>query len=466
MERQLIVKMKNWRPDNLSPQPNDVYTSSTEDVNGFCGQEALMKILGVSRNEIIHSHFLAWLFTNEATGEYAIKQLVTILRSEAGDIFPENFKLFFDAATRLESIYAKLEDPIEITKGKQGHNATACSYYGFADLVLDVRLSINKRVYIIIENKIDSTEHPVGSKKKAESKKSYQQTDVYAEYYINNYGKENCLFGYLTLTGADEPSSQSFIHVTYQELLDQILVPLLERVSDTNVLFRLKDYILCLESIDQEKGVMAVGPNLAEAAVDFWQRNKNHLKGDKKWENNVKELLKQPFFILTHILAANLRADINSDEEDIKALNNKLNSKDYTHYQINGEGNYSKNALVYEVVRRYVENNPNIILEDLQVVFSSNTNGLRGKKVVVSKFEYMSKKYKDQNQDPDITADKHWKLLSIKDGQDLTLYSKVQNEHVSVYVCQTGWDGQNLMDSFIDYVKNKKLFKSIEITKI
>ena len=180
----------------------------------------------------------------------------------------------------------------------------------------------------------------------------------------------------------------------------------------------------------------------------------------------MKELLKQPFFILTHILAANLRADINSDEEDIKALNNKLNSKDYTHYQINGEGNYSKNALVYEVVRRYVENNPNIILEDLQVVFSSNTNGLRGKKVVVSKFEYMSKKYKDQNQDPDITADKHWKLLSIKDGQDLTLYSKVQNEHVSVYVCQTGWDGQNLMDSFIDYVKNKKLFKSIEITKI
>ena len=450
MERQLLVKMKNWRPSNLSPQPNDVYTSSTEDVDGFCGQDTFMEILGVSRKEIFHSHLLAWLFTNETTGDFAIRRLVTMLRNKPGDYFPESFQILFDPDTRLESIHARLEDPIE--KEKQGHNATACSYYGYADLFLDVRLG-NKNVYIIVENKIDSQKHPIGSKKKAKSEQAYQQTDAYAEYYIAKYGKEDCLFGYLTLTGAEGPSSQSFIHFTYQDVLDQILVPLSERVCDTNVLFRLKDYILCLESIDPEKGVMAVGPNLADAAVDFWQKNKKHfsLKEVKGWGNNVKEFLKQPFFILSHILAANLRADINSDREKIDAINRELNSKDYTRYQINGEGNYSKNTLVYEVVRRYVENNPKVSLEKLQKIFSSNTKGQSKaltNMVVISEFDYLSKKREEKNSNNDVTADKHWKLLLNNDNKSYTLYSEVQDRLVPVYIRQTGWDGPELMERF------------------
>lgn len=466
-----INMKKCGRKSDMTTSP----THSSEGLDCYSSQKSFMEVCGISRTEAAHSRFLAWLFTNRETCEQGIKRLIALLKSKSNDkhsysSFPDFLQDSWEKGFQVESVNATLEEPICVEDGdKECADAAVGTYYGRVDLVMEVKHNKSEKpLIIVIENKIDSQEHPISAKKRDKNNQAPQQTVAYARYYS---GKENCLFGYLTLTGAKDPEAPSFIHFTYQDVLDQILVPLLAGVSDTEVLLKMKDYIRCLESIDPEKGMMAVGPNQAEATVEFWQRNHTQFspKSVQKWKENKKEHMKKVLFILSHILSANLREDIIPDKKKIENINSKLNSKDYTRYKINGEGNYSKNALVYEVVKRYIENHPKVSLECLQKTFNSNIKGQSEaltNMVVISEIDYLSKKREDLNSDSDITADKHWKVLSNNDGESYTLYSEIQDRLVPVYVCQTGWNGPELMDSFISDVNNLKCIERLDIKKI
>jgi hypothetical protein len=56
---------------------------------------------------------------------------------------------------------------------------------------------------------------------------------------------------------------------------------------------------------------------------------------------------------------------------------------DYTKYIFNGKTNLPKNRLVLEVVKKYVEDNPNISLIELQIIFNRQLQG--GMEVVEKK---------------------------------------------------------------------------------
>jgi len=68
-------------------------------------------------------------------------------------------------------------------------------------------------------------------------------------------------------------------------------------------------------------------------------------------------------------------SDYGDDEED--AFTQK--KRDYSHYTINGSGDYKKGRAVLEVIRRYVESHRKITFSDLENTFPKSLRGVRKK---------------------------------------------------------------------------------------
>lgn len=300
-------------------------THSSEESDCYSSPKSFMEYLGISRTESAHSHFLAWLFTNRETCEQGIKRLIALLKSKSDDkhCFPIFLQDSWETGFQVESVKATLEKSIWVDYcDKESADVTANKYYGKIDLEIEVKHNKSKKpLLIVIENKVYSPEHPIGAVGKRDNSHAPYQTQVYATYYLKEHHDKDCLFGYLTLNEEGEPQDSIFIHFTYQDVLDQILFPLMPSVNDAEVIFRIKDYMACLQIPDSRDGVMAVGPL-------------------------TKEGTKKP------------------------------KEKDRTHYSINGKGNYNKNQLIRELVRLYIKRgNDKVTFEDLQKAFPSTMKG-------------------------------------------------------------------------------------------
>ena len=127
----------------------------------------------------------------------------------------------------------------------------------------------------------------------------------------------------------------------------------------------LKEYLKSLSqpSIDEEieghkqELIMALGTEERKLLSSFWNKNKK--------------------LILAALYA--ISSDPEQEEDTRKNVKEALTSlssgKDYTKYIFNGN-KYGKNRLVWAIVKDYVNNNPTITYEELQVVFPNSLQGI------------------------------------------------------------------------------------------
>lgn len=197
---------------------------------------SFMEILGVDRNEMVHSSFLSWLFNSKINYDLGNKPLILLLdlliQSDKKNIFIKKDKeaiVLRNVDVKLD--YIKSEYPIGDNK-KDGR------------IDIYIQFSINNNQYaVVIENKVESHENEA-------KEKGVMQTEKYFNYFSKQKNKINYIYVFLapSFNGKNViASSKEFINISYSDLVKNIMIPLL---SDDNLLdktrFILDDYLKVL----------------------------------------------------------------------------------------------------------------------------------------------------------------------------------------------------------------------------
>ena len=303
-------------------------------------QNSILDIYGIARSETHHSKFLAWLFNpNEShnTGELALRKLLNIAvrRGNEQKNQSKDFQWFKNtvltsathSSTSASNVQVLTESYVE-AQGKKGAK-------GRIDILIqNVELG-TEPINIVIENKIYSNEHD-------------EQTTTYFEGINKKHPKQKNIFLYLTpksnweMPKEDGPSCtcKDFIEINYQDILTEVLTSILEEPISSATRIAIEDYIHCITS------------------PSIHSKNYNSMSTDKETD----ELLKKFWDTNEELILAAINAFATSGEkkykgvsEAQKAIAEFVDNKDYTQYRINGQGAYSKNALVKEIVTRIIK---------------------------------------------------------------------------------------------------------------
>jgi len=389
-------------------------------VDEYLSEQSLLEIMNVDRLENYHSKFLGWLFENTNTRDFTIKQLIALLRKKrkAGIDFHD-----INEKDVIKSVSVNLEEPVK-ENDKNGR----------ADIVIIIEWLNSTPLRIIIENKVYSKEHKTG--------KQYQ-TEAYYDHYNKKDSRYINLFAFLTVDGSGAKCDQ-FIPISYQDIMDSILVPLTScsQTKDYLTLFKIRDYIKALSLSNFQDDIMAIDPFILKYVEKLWCENNAELKtlSAKDFPDDPDEGFYRQFIYLLNCFMVNERI---AKDEIVLKLYKDLRSKNYTRYSINGEGKYGKNKLVYEVIRLIVSQNNNISVKAINEAFPFKVK--KNFEVVCNQNGFNEMKDKST----DSKFEKRWKVLNEKD----------------IYVRQTGWDGEKLMNEFIEYAHNL-LKKKCNIRKI
>lgn len=314
--------------------------------------QTLPEIFAVSRRELTHSSFLAWLFatsSNHGLGTAPLVQLLElyVLKSREQKKNWITDKLSNAIITRDFHI----SECISVTE----EAVVTANARGRADIVLTCEitlpnLSLNK-LKIVIENKVYSDEHG-------------NQTQTYFDYYESIKEKqEKVLYIYLTPpTSIADADCPEFIHITYQDLLEHVFEPIRRRIDiSKRTQFILNEYISSLSipaDVIEDKNVthiqtsiLAIGMEEKELLQAFWDKNNR---------------------LIIAALTAISSDDDNEAIDDAKKLLQNLSQRDFSKYMVNGNGPYCKNRTVEAAVKLYLEKNNDTTIDELKNIFPDN----------------------------------------------------------------------------------------------
>ena len=447
-------------------------SDAVKALDSYFQQKSTMEILGVDRDENAHSRFLAWLFENEETRDVAIKKLISLLKrtppsDQDNSHFPSFLKNYSEDSFDITEVKVTLEDPIEVefTEGK----CKGFKFYGRVDIVIDVTYNDKRNLCIVIENKIDSLEHRLGKDRfKDNAGDAPWQTEGYYNYYTNKGKANDYLFVYLTRppfqivapiksekSKEDEenykkPHCSCFIWIDYQDILTSVLIEVTNhlkahRKSNNVTLIRIEDYVRCLGISSTQDNLIAVSPVLKSLVDCVWgdENNKRLLEGIKGicnesnelWSHN-KNLIQRLFKVLRHLYQGN---------KTIDDIDNVVNGKDYTTYCIKYKGvdyeGLGKNGLVRTIVQLYYNEHKEEIIDAIKDAFPSELRMVgKGKN---------AKQHSLSNQ----------VVVNLEEKTDRWACI---DEEKNLYVIQTGWDGTEMMNYFINHAQ--KIMPDIDIT--
>ncbi len=248
--------------------------SDFQKLESFYYSKSFSEILGVSRREISHSGFLAWLFNNLEShnlGEFAIRKFVDIITTFSGDKLKNKHNALFNfLITENYSI-----ERISV------HPEYAIKNVGRLDIYIELALSISdqkRNIKFVIENKVGS-------------KENNDQTTNYYNHFNPLETEDNIIFYiYLTpistleLIELTEPESncKEFIQINYQSLVDYLIEPALNQNISARTQNILTEYLKSLsqpsieEAADGHKQelIMALGNEERKLLSSFWEKNK------------------------------------------------------------------------------------------------------------------------------------------------------------------------------------------------
>jgi len=256
--RNEIIKFKN----DIVSQQLDTYYSN----------KSYSEILGVSRKELSHSNFIAWLLNNQEShnlSSYPFKKFLEILVISCKDHQSQKHKELFDAVITGD---LSIND-LKVVTEKSIKNV------GRVDIYVEANIEFadqKQQLRVIIENKVTTKEHS-------------DQTTKYFDYFeslkrgswINLYVFLTPLSG-IELSELSEPecSCKDYIQTNYQNLVDYLLEPILNKDISTNTENIVKEYLQALsqpaqnEDDEHKQGlIMAIGNEERELLTKFWNKN-------------------------------------------------------------------------------------------------------------------------------------------------------------------------------------------------
>lgn len=403
---------------------NDALRQMIEDFNKsktvkaldrYFREKSTMEILGVDRDENAHSNFLAWLFENTHIRNFSIQHLVEIIIQKHHN--PNNESILKDFFSKeITNISVNREERIVLHEKDN---------YGRVDIVVRVECKTGERFCFIIENKVFSKEHSIGKKA------SKMQTIAYKEHYSKEFVGYTPIYLYLTVKG-DKATCQDFIPITYQELADNVILPLADYQclhTDLFTQIKIRDYIKALSLSYSQDNFMAIDPYLKDKALEIWNEFQTYFSTQARNKNeDFKDTLfiKHLFYVLRHLLG-----------DEVKAVDDFVNGKDYTKYAINGEGYYSKNGVIFEVACRLFDTGITDIVQLRKIIPSNDA--------FISKEDYMTRKTESK----DKVFERKWKQLND-----------------NIFVHQSGWDEKETFRTVISRINSIPKLKDVVISEI
>ncbi|ENG5660850.1 PD-(D/E)XK nuclease family protein [Flavobacterium psychrophilum] len=270
MEENNILTQKLEIRNSIINFKNDI---DVQKLQSLYFSKSFSEILSISRREISHSSFIAWLLDNKENhllSFFPIQKFMEIIIVRCSTEIEKKHPAFFNSV--LTDNYSIKSLIIEKEKG--------LGKFGRLDIYAEILLLIEDReqkVKLIIENKV-------------ESKENNDQTNGYYQYFEENRkdGEIN-FYVYLTaiptleLNQLNEPecSCKKFTQINYQDLVDYLLEPALNQNISDKTKFIIKEYLQSLSqpSLDdeitkQKQGlIMALGKEEKELLSNFWKKN-------------------------------------------------------------------------------------------------------------------------------------------------------------------------------------------------
>lgn len=293
-------------------------------------RKTLLDIWGVGRRENGHSNFLAWLLSpgeSHDLGHFALQKLLLLLAScrlTPEQQLPEALQHAILAGKNIIRT-AKVEREVSIPP------------HGRVDIVASIELAQElagiQRLQIVLENKIDASE-------------TDSQTIRYYQHFSTQ--KEEGLypiFVYLSPLHASPCKDTHFIRIEYQQILDFILSPALQRQNlpeYTRLLLR--EYVSHLSYFNSESLYIAVNEQQRNLLIKFWEENSA--------------------LMLACAQAISEDPDVSPEvQESARAIveqGKKVNQRDRTKYVCRNTAGYStapmgKGRMVLYVVKSYAE---------------------------------------------------------------------------------------------------------------
>ena len=295
-----------------------------QKLENFYYSKSFSEILGVSRREISHSGFLAWLLGNLEShnlGEFPIKKFLDIILKFSNDKLKSKhsdlFNSFVTEDYLIERLFIKPEYAIKNV--------------GRLDIYIDLTLLIKgktKNIKLVIENKVECRENN-------------DQTNSYFNFFNPKENEDNIIiYVYLTpistleLIELTEPecSCKEFIQINYQSIVDYLIEPALNQNISSRTQNILTEYLKSLSqpSIDEEADghkqelIMALGNEERKLLSSFWDKNQK--------------------LILASLYAISSDPEQEKDTRDSirEALDNLSSDKDRSTYNIKYNGSVFK----------------------------------------------------------------------------------------------------------------------------
>ena len=244
-----------------------------QKLENFYYSKSFSEILGVSRREISHSGFLAWLLGNLEShnlGEFPIKKFLDIILKFSNDTLKNKhtnlFNSFVTENYTIERLFIKSEYSIK--------NVGRLDIYIELTLLIDGK---SKNIKLIIENKV-------------ESKENNDQTNNYFNHFNPSENDDNIvIYVYLTpistleLIELTEPECycKAFIQINYQSIVDYLIEPVLNQNISTRTQNILTEYLKSLSQPSINEGadghkqelIMALGNEERKLLSSFWAKN-------------------------------------------------------------------------------------------------------------------------------------------------------------------------------------------------
>ena len=333
----------------------------------YYAEESLFKTLHMSREEKVHSNFIAWLLNPLASHELNYLSLQKFLQMLAvvseKDInnqsyFPKDLVDKF----LLEDI--SLTDKCEVMAEVPTGAIADFDKKGRIDILIHLCFKDSSKILpIIIENKVLSTENKENDNKK--------QTQKYLEWgkvrYSDTTKYENPIYVFLAPDYERDIkcACEDFIKLSYQNLVNYFIEPCLLNVVNEQAKYLIENYLRCLNNSTvnselsfKEKRIMAFTTKEKELLEKFYEKNKDIFDA-----------------VLTMLSTDEDLSD--ADRDKMKAVVKIASSRDYSEYLFDGK-KYRKNRLVLAVVNSYVNSNPTISFDDLKKVFPDELQGSNG----------------------------------------------------------------------------------------
>ena len=220
---------------------------------------------------------------------------------------------------------------------------------------------------------------------------SPNQCKKYRENLKTEYKDYEKIFLYLTIDGSPSDDPNNYINITYQDLIDKIYNPLIDKESK-KVVLTIEEYLKTFNVLYYNDGLLDIPLTKKgkELTLAIWHNHKEAIKEILENNNSIEEFDKEDLKLLfININKLREKKEINKDINNKELLdiisriasNIKKCNKIDTEY-------YTDSEFVYRVFKKITKDYPNLSYDDLKCINQSIRY-----QYIYSKEEYEDLKY-------------------------------------------------------------------------